>query len=122
MHFIQQLLPNRVEVDPASAAVGLMDDSGARLVDSGDRIADVRKVTDAFPVAAEVAATDLSGTFEQMAHYESLSQLVVFVPPPVEFVYQRREEQAGVRHAASHDDVGAASQRLDERLCAKVGV
>ena len=70
----------------------------------------------------KVAAADLGGTFQQVAHQDALAQLRPVVTPPAKGVHQRREEQRRVGHPAGDHHVGPCGQGRQQGLGAQVGV
>ena len=70
----------------------------------------------------QVAAADLRGALQQVAHQHALAELRPVVGAPAKGVHQRREEQRRVGHAAGDHHVGPRGQRRQQGLGAQVGV
>ncbi len=70
---------------------------------------------------AEIAPACLSGAFEQMPDGQPLREPVPVVPAPVELVHDRAERERGIGDTAGDYDIGAAPERLRDRLRAQIG-
>ncbi len=123
MHLVEQLLLAGLQIDRSAGAGELGDDGAPVLADLGERKAEAREVGRLLVAGIdEVAAGDLSGAFEQMPDERALAEPVPVVGAPGERVHQRREKQRRIAHPPGDHDVGAAGERLDDRLGAEIGV
>jgi hypothetical protein len=73
------------------------------------------------PLAAVVAARDLTRALEQVPDQRAGRQAIPVVPLPPVGVGGSAEEQGGVGHPTGDHDVGAVFEGLDDRACAQVG-
>ena len=124
MHFVEELLAHGVERNAPAGARRFGDDCRPVLAYFRDAIAQVKEIGNAFPLPgrAEIAAARLAGAFEQVADRQSLREPLPVVPLPAELERERPEEQRRIGHAAGKDDVGAASERLRDRLRAQIRI
>ena len=123
VHLVEQLLLAGLQVDHAAGAGELGDDGAPVLADLGEGKAEVREVRRLLVAGIdEISAGDLPRAFEEMPDERALAEPVPVVGAPGELVHQRREKQRRIAHPAGDHDIGAAGERLDDRLGAEIGV
>ena len=61
----------------------------------------------------EVASSNLSSTFQEMANDGSLSEQLPIVQRPAKFIDKGSQEQRWVRNSSSQDDVGPLGKRIE---------
>ena len=120
MYLVQQLVTHRVEADAPAGILRLRDDGGAVGLDLRDRVRQVPRMRDRPPFAAVVAARDLAGALEQVPDERAGREAIPVVPLPAVGVRGGAEEQRRVCHSTRDHDVGAAVERVHDRVRAQI--
>src|SRR5450759_1728022 len=123
VHLVEQLLLAGLRRHRAAGAFDLGDDQAAVFADFADRKAEPREIGNVLVAGVgEVAAGDLAGAFKQMSGDGALPQQVPVIHRPAEGVNHRRQKQRGIGGAPGDHDIGAAGERLRDRLGAEIGI
>jgi hypothetical protein len=120
---VEQLLGGGGDVQHAAGPVELAERRGAVGVDVREREAEAREPGHVLAAGiGVVAAAQLAGALEQVAHYRAAGQALDVVGRPTECVHQRRDEERRVGDAAGDDDLCAAVDRGQQRVRAEIGI
>src|SRR5690606_16033315 len=103
-HFVEELLGDGADADPAAGPVVLGDDEGAVGRGLDDRVADVVQVGDRLPVEEAVAAGRLGAALVDVAGHDAGGEPVDVVRRPAEGVDHGRVGERGIGRAAGDDD------------------